>query len=189
MCYPLPGGDVLPEVLPEVEPIQAVQQITSMHPEQLRQCIQDVLDTYYGPDLAQPNVVKLLMMVAAHESLGGQYLQQIRGPARGIFQMEPATEWDIFSNFARFRKRMRDIYNEVTDVPPDKVELHQRGNLVRQVVLARMHFLRVPKPIPCYHDDEALGQYAKDYWNTAAGKATPEQYVSAYYKYTAGAKL
>lgn len=184
MCCP--SREDVREVIRETPKVHQEYQVVGMHHNQLREFIQDVLDAYYGPELSRPNVVKLLMMIAAHESLGGYYIKQIRGPARGIFQMEPATEWDLFRNYARFRDRMRDIYLEVTYVPCGKVELHQRGNLVRQVVLARMHLLRFPKPIPCYHDDEGLGQYAKDYWNTAAGKATPEQYITAYYKFIRG---
>ena len=38
---------------------------------------------------------ELLVFTCAVESLGGTYLQQVKGPALGIYQMEPVTYNDI----------------------------------------------------------------------------------------------
>ena len=44
----------------------------------------------------------LLCMVAAHESGGFKYCRQIGGPAVSIFQMEPATFYDVFQYFLAY---------------------------------------------------------------------------------------
>lgn len=46
-----------------------------------------------------PAAEALLLGTAAHESHGGRYLSQIRGPARGIYQMEPATHDDLWRHY------------------------------------------------------------------------------------------
>lgn len=42
----------------------------------------------------------------------------------------------------------------------------------------RLHYLRVPAAIP--RDLNAAAEYAKRYYNTELGKATPEKYLQAY---------
>lgn len=49
------------------------------------------------------NLRELLILTAKHESKGGQYLEQIGGgPARGAFQVEPATAKDILETSGLF---------------------------------------------------------------------------------------
>jgi hypothetical protein len=49
----------------------------------------------------------LLMGTAAQESHLGTYLHQVGGgPAKGIFQMEPATERDLIKNYIRYRPEL-----------------------------------------------------------------------------------
>jgi len=52
----------------------------------------------------------LLMGTCAVESRMGQAIVQYEGgPAKGIWQMEPATETDIHLNFLSFREELRDL--------------------------------------------------------------------------------
>ena len=46
---------------------------------------------------------ELLIFTCAVESDGGTYLKQIKGPALGIYQMEPRTYNDIWQNYMRNR--------------------------------------------------------------------------------------
>ena len=41
------------------------------------------------PGIDSPNAEELLMLTAATESQLGRYLRQVRGPAIGVFQVEP----------------------------------------------------------------------------------------------------
>lgn len=45
-------------------------------------------------------------------------------------------------------------------------------------LMARLHYLRVPAAVPGEHAARAV--YYKRYYNTAAGKATPEKYLEDY---------
>lgn len=108
----------------------------------------------------------LLVMIAAHESKMGTYLKQIDGPALGIYQMEPTTaRWLDDGYDYRSAQRLED---DLT------------ANLLYQTALARVFFTRFEEPLPHEKDLQGLAAYAKKYWNTRAGKATPEDYLDAY---------
>jgi hypothetical protein len=52
------------------------------------------------------------------------------------------------------------------------------------VLLCRLHYLRVPAPIPL--ELEQMSRYAKTHYNTHLGKATPEDYLVAYNRHWPG---
>lgn len=130
-----------------------------------------------------PKAVELLMMTAAAETNLGFYIKQIKGPALGIFQMEPATHNDIFENWLvyksdLFKRAVDSFYNEgMSD------ELNLMGNLPYQIVMARCHYLRNRAPIPEHWMLGELAKYYKHVWNTHLGDATPEKALRAYLKY------
>ena len=72
----------------------------SINKNDIREAIREVL-TYLGKH--SDSAEELLMLTCAVESQLGTYLKQIKGPARGIFQMEPATERDCWVNFLRMK--------------------------------------------------------------------------------------
>jgi len=75
-----------------------------MNKDHLRELISRVLEQL---DLYSRDAVELLMLTAAAESNLGEYLRQVgRGPALGIFQMEPSTETDIWYNYLRYRSEL-----------------------------------------------------------------------------------
>jgi hypothetical protein len=142
---------------------------------QLRSLIKRVLQPY---DLWSQEAEDLLMGTAAQESRLGKYIAQINGPAKGIFQMEPATETDLWSYISR--KDLSNLVGTVSGVPGPN-PLHLEGNLIYQIITARIFYLRVKEAIP-----EGLvpqAKYYKKYWNTELGKATVEQYVRNYTTY------
>lgn len=133
--------------------------------------------------------VDLLMMTAAHESKGGTYLKQINGPALGIYQMEPETEEDIWENYLDYRRK---IWEKLEKLTGTAILLDRDGedlihNLAYATAMARVHYFRVPSPLPERsrflpeeHAEEEylreLAMYAKEHYNTHLGKATPEAY-------------
>lgn len=124
---------------------------------------------------------ELLMMTAAHESHGGATLQQVGGPAVGIYQQEPATEADLWDYYlARLDKRhLRETVVAVTGQSgPSPQRL--RYDPIYATAMARVHYLRVPDPLPPAHDTWAMACYCKRFWNTSAGRATPERYLTDY---------
>jgi len=146
-------------------------------PSQFYRSVTDVLEL---AGLHSPKAVRLLVGTAAVESGLGTYLRQMNeGPALGVFQMEPATEEDIWSNFLAYRQALREALVAVTGVVrPDA--LHLRLNLIYQILMARVHYLRVAAPIPDVVDPAALGAYWKDYYNTRAGRGHVAHFVAAW---------
>ena len=152
---------------------------------QLKSLIEETLKEI---DLYSEDAVNLLLGTAAQESAFGRYIKQLgNGPALGIFQMEPATHYDIFSNYIFYKEDLKrkivltcqlagpgsGIYD------PDAGML--RWNLKYAICMARIHYLRVPEPIPS--TIEGYANYWKDHYNTYLGAGTVEEIIHNYKKY------
>ena len=127
------------------------------------------------------SVLILLKMIAAFESMGFECVGQLDGPALGLFQMEPRTFYDVI----RYIKLRPDKFN-FDFCGKDISELNLIFCIERQIVLARIFFMRIPEPLPDFKDLDALASYAKKYWNTEKGKTTKEDYKNAYMRLIAG---
>ncbi len=120
------------------------------------------------------------MMTAAHESQLGRWLLQLpNGPARGIYQMEPETERDIWINYLRFRSSQAAQIIDLCGVEGADPEQLQY-NPIYNTILARIKYLRRPGALPQAHDIIAMAEYAKLNFNSPGGKATPEEYMLDY---------
>lgn len=142
---------------------------------QLRDLIKRVLESI---DLSSPAAVELLMLTAAQESGLGTYLRQKGGPALGIFQMEPATFRDMWTNYLQHWGQSAEKVRRF-DSPADDL-LEMEANLPYQIAMARMMYRRVKEPLPAADDVFALASYYKRYWNTLLGAATIQQAVESY---------
>lgn len=150
--------------------------------EELRQLITDTLEEYQGMFLASPAAVNLIMGTIAHESLMGKYRRQIKGPARGIIQMEPATEKDIWNNYLKYKLYLRAAITKHTMViGPDPAQME--NNDLYAIIMCRVHYLRVPEKLPPADDIRALALYWKQYYNTHLGKGTIKKFMNDYRKY------
>ena len=130
--------------------------------------------------------VHLLLGTAAQESGFGTYLRQVGGgPALGVFQMEPATDLDIWRNYLVYREDLAEAVWQVAgaavDVGPSIDALE--ANLSYQIAMARIHYWRVPEALPSYTDISGLARYWKQHYNTPEGKGTEEGFVGNYHKY------
>jgi len=149
-----------------------------MDKEQLRQLITSVLSE---PDVIEvipfsEDAVELLMLTAAVESHLGKYIYQLNGPARGIFQMEPATEKDIHERYLFYHKPIEQVVKSFMCPGIDNLA----HNLEYQVLMARVFYRRVKEALPKKGDVEAMAQYHKKYYNTYLGKSTVEKTVAEY---------
>lgn len=116
----------------------------------------------------------LLVGTCCAESLCGTYRRQIKGPARGIFQMEPNTARDIVDNYLKYRKSIKGSvykYYDGTKSLEDNLETNDEF----AVAMCRVHYRRVPKKLP--YDREGLAKYWKDYYNTSEGKGTVQGFL------------
>jgi len=142
----------------------------------LRGIIERALTRYQLPD--SEAAVRLLLMIAAHESGGFTYCKQVNGPALGVFQMEPPTYravLEYLERSGRFPSIPRNLREERLVFDADFA-----------AAIARVYLVSKPEPLPEADDLDGLAEYAKKHWNTYLGKATPEQYHRAFLKHVWG---
>lgn len=125
-------------------------------------------------DRFKPECVELLCMIAAHESMLGKYRKQIKGPALSLFQIEPRTHDSIWDNC--------DSIGKLADKLGIERDLQSLADDDRYAVfMARCYLLMDTNPLPKTVCE--MGEYAKRYWNSDGGKASPEAYINAYIKW------
>jgi hypothetical protein len=122
-------------------------------------------------DASSLEALKAIMMIVAHESHGGTYIKQIKGPALGVIQMEPATHESLWTHADSIR-----VNAIKCQVVKDVNAL--RWDLKYNIFMARSMLLTDPQPLPT--TDLGLSRYLKDFYNTASGKARPTDYLNAY---------
>lgn len=125
----------------------------------------------------------LVMGTAAQESRLVWLHQLGGGPALGLFQMEPATFYDIWDNYLAYKQRLaRDILDacgiddaSLFDGRPEPERL--QWDLRLAAIMCRVHYRRVRAPLP--HADDLLGlaRYWKAYYNTEAGAGTVDEFL------------
>lgn len=131
---------------------------------------------------------EMLVFTAAAESMGGEYLHQLRnGPAVGIYQIEPRTHDDIWENFLKYRPRWRNAILDF-DLPAlygtgKNGAMEMAGNLYYATAMARCYYLRIPHPLPDYNDLEGLAKEWKNSYNTHLGAGTWQGALEKYRKY------
>ena len=170
-----------------------------MNADQLRELIRDTLHELEPEIPYSEAAVELLMLTAAVESNLGEYVKQVNGPARGIFQMEPTTALDIHTNWLVYNQDLlRKVNRFAGRIDPD---LQARGDLVWQIVWARLHYRRIKAPLPEIRympmsesglerkltpkSVSDLAQYWKKHYNTHLGKGTVVKAIQKYGRYAA----
>lgn len=156
-------------------------------PSQLRDLIaHPVLQFLDGAQCAIPfrtEALQLLMGTAMQESQCGTYLHQLNGPALGVWQMEPATEKDIWTNFLDFHPSMRMAVSKLI-VPGTDRTGQLVGNLYYGAAMARVRYARAPEPLPAPGDIAAQAAYYVKNYN-AGGAATVAEYMANWEKLVA----
>ena len=122
--------------------------------------------------LYSKNAEDLLVCTACAESLCGEYIKQVNGPALGIFQMEPSTARDIENNFLAYKQQLKSKIDSLK-IPSFTLEENLKYNLAFQVAMCRIHYFRVPESIP--DSKEGIANYWKKYYNTYLGKGNAQE--------------
>lgn len=123
----------------------------------------------------------LLLGTAAQESQLGRYLTQMRGPALGIYQIEPATHLDVWNNFLHNNATLCEKTLEL--LSPHNAKNKDPAlitNLAYSTAIARTIYYRAPKTLPAANDIEGLAAYWKKYYNTPLGKGKTTEFISNY---------
>ncbi len=92
--------------------------------------------------------------------------------------MEPATEIDIWDNYISYRHDLKLHLRDFCCTRPSKRRLE--ADLTYQILMARIHYLRVEDSIPKVDDLEGQARYWKQFYNTPKGKGTVEEYMKNY---------
>jgi len=119
----------------------------------------------------------LLLATAAQESHLGHYLhQEGGGPARGIYQIEPATYGWLLKEI---RQRSAVLAHMVDELRPSLVPTTLEGSLHYATAICRLRYWIVPEALPG-PTFEAIWRYYKKHWNSDLGAATRRQFLSNY---------
>lgn len=140
---------------------------------------QQLLDLVVRPVVAHldldgtQNGERLVLGTALVESHAG-YLKQLgKGPALGLWQMEPATHDDIWDNFLKHDAKLSaKVFALGTSVSLTQGANELVGNLYYAAALCRVHYRRFKAPIPA--DSAGLAAYWKRWYNTPKGAGTAE---------------
>jgi len=139
--------------------------------------------------LNSPAAVNLLLMTCAQESHFGQYLHQLgKGPAVGVYQMEPVTyrnHWENFLNRRPLGSKVRMLagYRYASrEIPAEEMI----GNLFFATAMCRIHYYRRPEALPAADDIAGLARYYKQWYNTPAGAANVDEVIDNYHRFVEG---
>ena len=125
----------------------------------------------------------LLVGTALVESGGLRWLRQRGGgPALGLFQIEPATHDDVWTNFLRYRDPLADKAAAFAAPWPSRHE-QLITNPAYACVVARLIYYRAPAPLPKADDLVGLARYWKAHYNTALGAGTVPGFLKAYSRF------
>ena len=128
---------------------------------QFIEIVKNVLTTMNDvlPGLYSDEAVTLLVLTCAQESGGGYYFKQIKGPARGFFQMEPETE-DWILKWLQANNKV--LYNAVISLTIGDSDFPSMiYSIAYQIAMCRMRYYLAPGKIPT--DINGIAGYWKQY--------------------------
>jgi hypothetical protein len=152
-----------------------------MDAEQLKTLV--IMPTLRDLVLYSDEAIQLLLFTCANESLGGSFLKQVSGPALGIYQMEPETYNDIWQNYINFKSDLRLKFTHAFDIyrmPPEDRLIY---DLRFATAMTRIHYDRIPEPLPKLNDLDGMWTYYKKYYNSTLGKADYHQTIANYQRF------
>ncbi len=127
------------------------------------------------------NAEMLLLGTAVHESCCGHYIKQIQGPALGVYQIEPNTHQDVWTNFINYRTTLRtkiiELYPNLSTSINDDILVY---DLRYATIIARLIYIRAKGALPNHDDLNGQAQYWKQHYNTKKGKGTVSAYISSF---------
>ncbi len=136
----------------------------------------------------------LLLGTALVESNLTYLTQHHNGPAKGLYQIEPATALDIVQRYFTKRPDIEKLVEEgvytlsQADINWNNIDiakLSQRliTDLRLSTALVRIKYWMVPAPLPPEDDVEGLARYWKKWYNTAQGKGRETDFIRKYRAY------
>lgn len=158
-----------------------------MNSQQLYDCIIKPTHKYMGRNYESKNANFLSLCTAAIESNCGYYIKQVGGPALGIWQMEPSTLHDIYSNCDALNEKLNfdgDGLIKKLDAIDSfdfdrRLEVALVFNPIYSCIMARLKYSMDVAPLPDSENTRAVYDYYKRIYNTPAGASTYEKFKQA----------
>ena len=119
---------------------------------------------------------ELVLGTAIVES-GLTYLKQHGdGPALGLWQVEPATHDDLYTNFLNYRP---ELGSKLMELRAAGLSLDENlaTNLMYGAAVCRLCYYRKPDALPEAGDIEGQASFWKQHYNTIFGAGTVSKYV------------
>lgn len=140
---------------------------------------------FLEPEIPHTVEAEQILMGTALQESRLTYLVQIRGPALGVFQMEPATHDDIWANVLKYRQALGEkIHFEFastyrTPVGPVRTAMADRmaTDMLYAAVMCRLQYFRWPEALPRKDDLQGQARMWKRRYNTFKGAGTVEEYL------------
>ena len=141
-----------------------------------------------GRKYASKDAVSLVWATGLVES-NYKYIRQIRGPARGFFQIEPQTAASAVENYFRYRKQLTTRSSLVSNTPgslwgstdQERWDSVLESNIIAGIIHCRIKYWRAPEKMPSSIDGYA--KYWKRHYNTIKGKGEVEGFLRKVEKY------
>ena len=151
-----------------------------MDAQQLHDHIIKPTHLYMGGNYESKNANFLSLCTAAIESNCGYYIKQVGGPALGIWQMEPETHDDIWSECDALYGNLGQIIPNLTNACFGHVKpIYMVTNPMYACAMTRLKYSMDPAPLPDHNDIEAVYDYYKRIYNTPLGVSTFDKFKSA----------
>lgn len=107
-----------------------------------------------------------------------KYLKQLgSGPAKSLWQIEPATHDDIWANYLEHRPQLAEQLMTLRGRHAADGMDPLVGNLYYGAAMCRVFYRRVPAPLPRPEDAHGMAAYWKSFYNTRLGKGTVEKAI------------
>jgi len=135
---------------------------------------------------SQKEAIYLLLGTAAVESDMGYSLHQNKGPALGIYQIEPITHKCIWDNFLLYRPLLKEKVLRLL-IPSLTGEDNLIGNLYYATAIARMKYFRSSRKLPAYDDIVGQAKMWRYDYNSIEGafdnEVAQQKYIEKFNKY------
>jgi len=122
---------------------------------------------------------ELMVFTCAVESAGGTYVKQIKGPALGIYQIEPASFTDLWVNYIVRNQHIINLLtlNFAVHRMPSPIEMVT--DLKLATAMCALFYKRYKVQVESC-DPDVLWEPYKKYYNTPKGKSEKEKSIKAY---------
>ena len=97
-------------------------------------------------------------------------------PALGLWQVEPATHEDLYTNYLHYRQ---DLGSKLMELRAPNLSMGENlaANLMYGAAVCRLCYYRKPNALPAAGAIEGQGAFWKQHYNTPFGAGTVSKYV------------